>query len=383
MFRLSEREWSTIDLTQEENFLLREELAAIHKNVINGKSVPQHCGGVENETKNMDLLEEFARFFNYYFDPFTPVLKSHVVLAAASSHAIDGLLSSICERGDGVIVPVHLVEADMSGFFGNSTARLKSILAAAIDQSPCRIRALILTNPHKTLGRCFPQEVLEGCLELCQQRAIHLISDEEYALTEFSCAEVSAPAPFISVLSLNTRALKCDRSRVHTMWSIGKDFGASGFRLGCIVTQDNQMLASRLEASLYSRISTSSAVFTKTLLSSPTLPFLIALNSARLAEAYIYITDFFTRRNIRYVPVSTGLNIFARLAPEASTWVDEDAMIDRLREVGVLVTGGRQYHGGPQGKGWARLSFSVEPRKLHEALERIDLTLGKAMCSPT
>ncbi|QVM11577.1 hypothetical protein D8B26_006224 [Coccidioides posadasii str. Silveira] len=243
MFRLSEREWSTIDLTQEENFLLREELAAIHKNVINGKSVPQHCRGVENETKNMDLLEEFARFFNNYFDPFTPVLKSHVVLAAANSHAIDGLLSSICERGDGVIVPagselqhlihspVHLVEADMSGFFGNSTARLKSILAAAIDQSPCRIRALILTNPHKTLGRCFPQEVLEGCLELCQHRAIHLISDEEYALTEFSCAEVSAPAPFISVLSLNTRALKCDRSRVHTIWSIGKDFGASGFRL--------------------------------------------------------------------------------------------------------------------------------------------------------
>ncbi|WEW56125.1 hypothetical protein PRK78_001560 [Emydomyces testavorans] len=250
-----------------------------------------------------------------------------------------------------------------------------------MDEAPCQIRALVLTNPHKTLGKCYPQDVLEECLKFCQQRDIQFISDEEYALTAFSCAEISAPIPFISVLSLDTRALKCDRSRVHTIWSISKDFGATGFTLGCIVAQNNAELITRLATSPNSQRSSSSAKFTTTLLSSPTFPFLIALNSARLAEAYISITRFFTERSIRYIPVSAGLNIFAKLAPRAKTWDNEDEMVEKLRDAGVLVSAGRQYNGRPKGKGWARLSFSVEPRQLEEALRRIDVALGTSMQS--
>ncbi|EEP79046.1 predicted protein [Uncinocarpus reesii 1704] len=270
---------------------------------------------------------------------------------------------------------VQPLEVNMSGSFGPA-AKFVSTLAAAIDKAPCPTKALVLTNPHKLLGQCYPQEVLEACLRFCQQRDIHFISDEVYALTEFSCAEVSDPAPFVSILSLNTRALKCERSRIHTIWSTGVEFGASGFRLGCIVSQDNPKLINRLALSPNSEISSLSAILTTNILSSPNLPFLIALSSARLAEAYICITTFFTERNIKYIPVGAGLNLFAQLAPKAKTWSEEDDMVEKLRGGGVLVSPGRHHYGRPPGKGWARISFSVEPWRLQEALKRMDLTLS-------
>lgn len=111
------------------------------------------------------------------------------------------------------------------------TTNLTSALADAMDRASCPVKALVLTNLHSPFGQCYSQDLLERCLRFCQQRRIHFISDEVYALTSFSSPEVCCFTPFISALSLNARALGCDLSRIHTIWSISKDFGASGFRV--------------------------------------------------------------------------------------------------------------------------------------------------------
>jgi DNA-binding transcriptional MocR family regulator len=144
---------------------------------------------------------------------------------------------------------------------------------------------------------------------------------------------------------------------------------------GCTVTQDNKELVTGLGLASNTQISSLSAIFTTALLSSPTLPFLITLNSARLAESYILITSFFVRYRIRYIPVNAGLTIFARLAPAAKTWDDESRMVQKLKNAGVLVSAGRTYHGVQKEKGWARLSFSIEQSRLREALRRIEIAL--------
>lgn len=128
---------------------------------------------------------------------------------------------------------VQPVPVNTENFMDLFTLNLIPIMEEAMDKATCRIRALILTNPHNLFGQCYPQEVLEACLKFCQRREIHLISDEVYGMTTFSCAEISDPAPFISALSLDASALRCDRSRIHTIWGIGKDFGASGSRMVC------------------------------------------------------------------------------------------------------------------------------------------------------
>lgn len=384
---------SDIDLTKEENFLLRDEMVGICKSAIDDKLLSQHLSYPDNLAGDPGLLESFARFFNNYFNPNIRVEPSHIATAGGVSSALDALLYNICEPGDGVLVPVGFdlqilarssVEpfaVNLANFFEMPISGLIPSLAATVDRAPCPVRALILSNPHKTLGKCYPQEILEACLLFCQQRDIHFISDEEYALTAFPCAEMANPLSFVSAMSLDTEMLRCDRSRIHTIWSISKDFGASGFRLGCIVSQDNEELLTGLALTPNLQTSSLSTIFATALLSSPTLPFLIALNSARLAESYILITSFFTEHQVRFIPVNAGLNIFARLAPRAKTWEDEDMMVAKLEDVGVLVSAGRHFHGMPKEKGWARLAFSVEPARLQEALQRIVMTLGTSIRS--
>ncbi|KAK2743525.1 hypothetical protein FQN57_004822 [Myotisia sp. PD_48] len=381
---------STIDLSKSDNFLLRDELIAICKAAINDELVTKHFSTPENQSGDPALLESLARLFNMYFNPCVPVKPSHIASAPGAAGCLDALLHTICEPGDGVLIPgpywnefdigtrsraiVQPIMVSVAGFCDTYRGFLKS-LANAMDTAPCPVKALILTNLHSPFGQCYPQEVLEGCLKFCQERRIHFISDEVYALTAFSCAEISDPVQFVPAMSLDTRALGCDLSRVHTVWSMSKDFGASGFRVGCTVSQANKELINGLTIAPNTQISSLSTIFATALLSSPRLPFLISLNSARLAESYMLITSFFVRHGIKYIPVNAGLNIFARLAPWARTWEDEDEMVRKIRDVGITVCAGGNYHRMPKEKGWARLSFSVGHEVLLEALQRIELAL--------
>lgn len=72
-------------------------------------------------------------------------------------------------------------------------------------------------------------------MEFCQERELHLISDEVLALADLKDVPKRAPK-FVSALSLTEPlvpegAVKVDPSRVHIAWSASKLFGMGGFRV--------------------------------------------------------------------------------------------------------------------------------------------------------
>ena len=144
---------------------------------------------------------------------------------------------------------------------------------------------------------------------------------------------------------------------------------------GCTATQFNDNLRNGLALAAHMNVSTLSTVFATKLLASPRLPSLLALNSARLAEAYTLLTCFFKRHGIRYSPCNAGPFILARLAPNAQSWDDEAAVVQDLQQAGVLVGSGRRYH--VDEKGWARVCFAVERTVLEEAMRRIEKVFTK------
>jgi aspartate/methionine/tyrosine aminotransferase len=98
-----------------------------------------------------------------------------------------------------------------------------------------RIKALLICNPHNPLSICYPKKALVECMEFCQERGLHLISDEIYALTTLN-GLASKSTPFVSTLALTEPlvpegAVKIDPSRVHVIWSASKLFGLSGLRV--------------------------------------------------------------------------------------------------------------------------------------------------------
>lgn len=72
---------------------------------------------------------------------------------------------------------------------------------------------------------------------------------------------------------------------------------------------------------------------------------------------------------INYVLCDAGVSVFARIAPQAISWEEEGAMVDRLRRMGVAVAPGRAYHMSE--KGWVRITFAVKDVLFHTAICRL------------
>lgn len=62
----------------------------------------------------------------------------------------------------------------------------------------------------------------------------------------------------------------------------------------------------------------------------------------------------------------------AKIAPRASSWEDEAAVVQALEDVGVRVSAGRSQHLPAYAMGWARITFAVPPVRLGEALARME-----------
>lgn len=124
------------------------------------------------------------------------------------------------------------------------------------------------------------------------------------------------------------------------------------------------------------QISALSTIFVTSLLTSHHLDSLIMLNSQRLSAAYTTLTSFLKGQNIPYIPCNAGLYVFARIAGFAKTWEDEDVMVQKLKEAGVLVSSGKAYHVPETEKGWMRVGFAIEELDLREAIRRMENVLG-------
>jgi hypothetical protein len=110
-------------------------------------------------------------------------------------------------------------------------------LQAAYDFSAdkSRIKAVLICNPHNPTSRCYTRKSLIECMEFCQERGLHFISDEINALIALNDTPRNSPK-FVSALSLTEPlvpegAVKIDPSRVHIVWAASKLFGCSGFRI--------------------------------------------------------------------------------------------------------------------------------------------------------
>ncbi|GIJ86444.1 hypothetical protein Asppvi_005333 [Aspergillus pseudoviridinutans] len=375
---------AAVDLSVAENWCIRSEMISLFQEAVLTGLNDRRLSYSNSYFGDTELIEALASFFNQYFQPYRPVEPAHLAIGPGSSACLDALMHHICDPGEGVLVPVpfwngfdfhftiragvQLVEAQVDTLHNTTDPDvLIAALTQAFDKSPCRIRALVITNPGNPLGQCYSQEALRRCAQFCQQLNLHLVCDELYALSCFRPDEVKANG-FTSILSLDLESCGVDPSRVHTVWSLSKDFGCSGLRLGCTISQANPTLLLGLCLPMSSEVSSLTALCTTSLLTSPELPRLIRLNTERLLDCYRLLTNFLDSRHIDYIPVTAGLFVFARLMTTAKSWDDEANLQQCLRREGLLVSPGKLYHLPSGQNGWFRLTFAIPKDQLSKAV---------------
>ncbi|KAF1836168.1 PLP-dependent transferase [Decorospora gaudefroyi] len=399
---------STIDLSSALNEVIHPELLEFLKSTVEehvtsealaSRSASLHGG-------NTVLREALASFFNTYFQPIHTVKPEHIVLTTGASDAIENVIHAVCDDGDSVLVPgphwpgfTTLLQRKVNitpiiaqpPTYSHWDNYLVPSLQAAYDFSDqkARIKAVLLCNPNTPLSRCYPRKTMLELMEFCQERGLHLICDEVYALTGLATKEQdgadadakakSTPAPaeeFVSALSLTEPlvpegAVKVDPSRVHVVWSASGVFGLGGLKIGCLITQQNPTLHTLLALST-TPPSTLSTLYLTHLLTWPYLPTLLALARERLSTSYHLLASFLRAAHIDFVPPTHGLVLFAKLGAGVRGAEQEAAFFEDLgARGGVRVAQGRWFREGEKEFGWCRVRFSVEERVMGVAVARL------------
>ncbi|KAJ5454084.1 Pyridoxal phosphate-dependent transferasemajor regionsubdomain 2 [Penicillium daleae] len=337
------------------------------------------------------LKESLCRFMNSQFSPQSTLYPSHLVITSGVSNAIECCAWALADHGDFVMVgrpyfnafrttfgmrpgarltdfSVRLLEVDFGEIDPFSMAAVQQYERALTEGKSrgLRIKALILCSPHNplgNLGRCYPESVLKEYLKFCSRNGLHVISDEIYALSVWDNPCIPDAPGFRSILSINLEGI-IDPSFVHT------DFGATGLRIGCLVSQSNKLLLEAAEGiSLYNIPSSlADQITTSLLLDDSFVTKYIAINRARLADSYHFATKTLRSHGIPYLECNAAFFIWINLGAVVKDSTAED-ILGRLRKEKIYIAAGEHY--GAEETGWFRLVFSHPLNVLEEGLKRM------------
>ncbi|TVY17748.1 putative aminotransferase aclI [Lachnellula arida] len=382
-----------VDMAMGENWLIREPLVAIWKKVVAEEFDAKELSYSHGIGGSLSLLSAFSSFFNQFFHSRIHITPEHVTTFAGASTCLDSLLYAICDEGDGILLPSPFwggygafskLRADVdiiptaslplqTALSSDIVAEVKTAYARAPD--PKRIKALLMTNPHNPIGRCYSPSTLRELMAFCQEKGLHYISDEVFGMSAFGG---EGDEKFTSALALvdHGEESPINVNRVHVIYGMSKDFGSAGIRMACLVSPSNRLVLEGSMLANYIQTSVFSSIYTRTILTSPSLPFILTDLKSQLATNYALLTQAFDKWGIDYLPTHAGFHLFAKLAKSAQTWEDEMAFVKQLLHAGVMVAPGKNF-GGVDGQiGWVRMSFSIPEEKLRLGLERIRETLG-------
>ncbi|KAM6512079.1 hypothetical protein FALCPG4_017065 [Fusarium falciforme] len=240
------------------------------------------------------------------------------------------------------------------------------------------VKAILLCSPHNPLGRCYSNQVLKAYMSLCGKLGLHLLADEIYGLSVFENPEMDDPVPFTSILSINPEGLM-DPRKVHTQWGFSKDFGATGLRIGCVISQSNRPFLKSLES--FSLFNFPSSLADKVAVSLLTdqeyIQKYIATYRSRLAESYRHVAQFLKEHEIPYRTSNASLFLMVNLsAMVPSQSVTDDDILALLRKEKVYAISGTAYRS--EEPGWFRVVIAHPKYVLDEGLKRMLRALSQS-----
>jgi len=322
---------------------------------------------------------------NFIFRNFR-VSSDDIVVSAGVTALLQSLSVMLFNKGDSVLIPTPYYPAFDPDFelLGNAiTVEVRTscdsptLTAESLEEayvratnSGCPPRALLITNPNNPLGRIYSDTELHTAIAWSRSHRLHLISDEIYALSVFG------DGVFTSVGTLLEGRLGDD---VHILWGLSKDLGASGMRVGVLVSQNKQLLEAVKGCSVIMQVpSMVQEVAAYILNDTDFMIHYINENSHRLQISYGILETGLAALGIPLVPANSGLFAFADFRAlisllSVSSAVEGERALNRLIiERGIVFTPGEVCHSVESG--FFRICYAwVSVDALHEMLRRLRL----------
>ncbi|CAL9027712.1 unnamed protein product [Prunus brigantina] len=302
------------------------------------------------------------------FDP------DRIVLTAGATAANELLTFIIADPGDALLVPtpyypgfdrdlrwrtgVNIVpiHCDSSNNFQITPQALEAAYKDA-EAKNMRVRGVLITNPSNPLGATIQRVVLQEILDFVISKNIHLVSDEIYSGSTFSSSA------FVSIAEiLEARQFK-NSERVHIVYSLSKDLGLPGFRIGTVYSYNDKVVTTARRMSSFTLISSQTQHLLASMLSDKEFTEnYIKTNRERLRKRYVMIIEGLKKAGIECLKGNAGLFCWMNLSPllEKPTRGGELALWDSmLHEVKLNISPGSSCHCSEPGLIWALMASKL------------------------
>ena len=370
-----------------ENALMNTELAA-RLQVASPGAQALHYGATLGKQPTRASFARFVgeRVFGRRVPP-----KQLAILAGAGS-VLEILSYVIADPGDVVLVPtpsyagfwadletrselrIATVDTRSEDGFAFSIDALEAAYAKAQAEGLGSVRALLFTNPENPTGFVHSADILQEILTWSDQRQVHVIFDELYALSVFK-------EGFVSAGSLRESL----GPRVHLVWAFSKDFGASGLRCA-LLHSENPGVISAVDALTYWSAASGDTLgrLSQAIDDVGWLDAYLLDARHRLAEAHQKITDALDPASIRYLPAAGGIFVLCDLRDalrpqpgDASRYAAEDRLWRSiLDETGANLTPGEACRIAEPG--FFRICYASQPTaKVVAAIEELGAWLRR------
>lgn len=226
--------------------------------------------------------------------------------------------------------------------------------------SNIKVKGLLLNNPSNPLGTVINRETLTDSLSFTTDKKIHLICDEIYSATVFS------DPPFVSIAEIVQENPNCNLDFIHIVYSLSKDLGFPGFRVGIIYSYNDAVVNCARKMSSFGLVSTQTQRTIASMLSDDSfVARLLELSSRRLAMRHSLLTRGLAQVGITSLKSNSGLFCWMdlrRLLNQATFEAEMELWRLIIKDVKLNVSPGASFHCSEPG--WFRVCFAnMEDRK--------------------
>ncbi|KAF8379590.1 hypothetical protein HHK36_029031 [Tetracentron sinense] len=332
-----------------------------------------------------DFRKAVAKFMGRVRGGRVTFNPDRIVMSGGATGANEVIAFCLADPGDAFLVPtpyypafdrdlgwragVQLVPVacDSSNDFKITEAALEAAYEQAQDAN-IKVKGLLITNPSNPLGTIFDRETLRSLVSFINKKNIHLICDEIYTATVFS------EPNFVSIAEIIEEDMECNRDLIHIVYSLSKDMGLPGFRVGIVYSYNDAVVNCGRKMSSFGLVSTQTQhLIASMLLDDEFVERFVAESAKRLAIRHKAFTMGLLQVRISCLKSNAGLFCWMnlrRLLNEST--VEAELALWRLiiDEVKLNVSPGSSFHCSEPG--WFRVCFAnMDDDTMEVAIRRI------------
>lgn len=313
------------------------------------------------------------------FDP------NRIVMSGGATGANETVIFCLADPGDAFLVPspyypgfardlrwrtgleIVPVDCKSSNNFRITRAALEEAYEKA-QRSNINVKGVIIANPSNPLGTVLDRDTMRTLVSFVNEKNIHLVCDEIYAATVFSSPR------FISIAEIIQEMDSINRDLIHIVYSLSKDIGFPGFRVGIVYSFNDAVVNCARKMSSFGLVSSQTQYLLASMLSDEEfVGNFLRESSKRLAKRHHIFTKGLERAGISSLKSGAGLFFWMDMRPllkEQSVKGEMELWRVIINKVKLNVSPGSSFQCSEPG--WFRVCFAnMDAETVEVALNRI------------